>query len=74
MFDQSETASLGPTKLEQQSKTVHEVKKAINIGFINLLCLTELTSVEVSVPQEDDAVESSEHPAHRDHIKQTHYY
>lgn len=29
-----------------------------------------LTSAEVSVPQEDSAVESSEHPAHRSDIKQ----
>lgn len=32
--------------------------------------LDVLTSAEVSVPQEDSAVESSKHPAHRSNIKQ----
>lgn len=34
----------------------------------------ELTSAEVSVPQEDGAVEPSKHPAHRGKIEQTHQY
>lgn len=68
-------ASWGPTTLEAQEDA------ALYFSSIDFVWRAlapsrrdQRTSAEISIPQEEGAVDPSEHPAHRSNVEQTHQY